>query len=456
MLNMTREIKTINGKQYAYDVSMVWTSDHTKRHKVSRYIGKIIDGDMENPRKVREIVAIRGVYEIGHLELVWSQMDDVISVLRDEFPDDLMKIIAFAFNRLIYPLPMKSIKSWVEKTWLSRTIHEISPKSLSSMLKRVGKDQEKQKRIFMKLMKKNEIVAYDTSALFSYSPGIRMAEFGHNNNDLMLPMIRIIMGFSRLRDEPCYIRLVPGSVSYIDTLRKTEEKMPPGTLFVMDRGFIDDDNFNKMDTDGLYFITPLKRDSKIPDYSMQSESFFMFRKRAIKFSSRTVDKYRIHLFEDILLRADEENEYYSLMDSGKTPKFSPEKAGKIAILTNTGEKPQVVFELYKFRNDVEEAFDVFKNLLQVDTPYLRDDDTLSGYAFVSFISLIAYYRILKLLKSKKINSRISVKDALLQLSKIYLTDVGDRIIMAEIPKKVRELAGILDMKPELFPKKVPS
>ena len=138
------------------------------------------------------------------------------------------------------------------------------------------------------------------------------------------------------------------------------------------------------------------------------------------------------------------------------PKFSPEKAGKIAILTNTGEKPQVVFELYKFRNDVEEAFDVFKNLLQVDTPYLRDDDTLRGYAFVSFISLIAYYRILKLLKEKRINSRISVKDAILQLSKIYLTDVGDRIMMAEMPKKVRELAGILDMKPELFPKSVPS
>ncbi|EQD74845.1 hypothetical protein B1B_02440, partial [mine drainage metagenome] len=59
------------------------------------------------------------------------------------------------------------------------------------------------------------------------------------------------------------------------------------------------------------------------------------------------------------------------------------------------EKPETVFDLYKFRNDVEEAFDVFKNLLQVDTPYLRDDDTLRGYVFVSFISLIAYYRILK-------------------------------------------------------------
>ncbi len=74
---------------------------------------------------------------------------------------------------------------------------------------------------------------------------------------------------------------------------------------------------------------------------------------------------------------------------------------------------------------------------------------------LSFISLIAYYRILKLLKTKKINNKISVKDALLQLLKIYFTDIGDRTIMAETPKKAGELAEILDQKPELFPKSVP-
>ncbi len=63
---------------------------------------------------------------------------------------------------------------------------------------------------------------------------------------------------------------------------------------------------------------------------------------------------------------------------------------------------------------------------------------------------------MKLLKAKKINSKISVRDALLQLSKIYLMDVGYRTIMAEIPKKVRGLAEILDLKSDQFPKSVPS
>ena len=62
---------------------------------------------------------------------------------------------------------------------------------------------------------------------------------------------------------------------------------------------------------------------------------------------------------------------------------------------------------------------LFKNLLMTDTPYLRDEDSLRGCSLVSFISLIAYYRILSLLKKKGINERISVKDAILQLSEIY-------------------------------------
>ncbi|MEM3592612.1 MAG: hypothetical protein QXW67_01850 [Candidatus Micrarchaeia archaeon] len=72
-----------------------------------------------------------------------------------------------------------------------------------------------------------------------------------------------------------------------------------------------------------------------------------------------------------------------------------------------------MFELYKFKNEIEEAFDVIKNHLQVNTQYLIDNDILRGYIFLSFISLIAYYRILKFIREKKINNRISLKDALL-------------------------------------------
>jgi transposase len=117
-------------------------------------------------------------------------------------------------------------------------------------------------------------------------------------------------------------------------------------------------------------------------------------------------------------------------------------------------KPTSMLRYFLPVNDIEESFDVMKNLLQADIPYLRDNETLRGYLFTSFLSLIAYYRTLKVLKKKGMNRRISVKDVILQHSKIYMTDVGEKTIAAEIPKKVRELAELLELNPDLFHKSV--
>ena len=47
--------------------SIVWDSEHRKRHKVSEYVGKVIIGDIENSKKIRKIVSIYSISEIDHL-----------------------------------------------------------------------------------------------------------------------------------------------------------------------------------------------------------------------------------------------------------------------------------------------------------------------------------------------------------------------------------------------------
>ena len=102
----------------------------------------------------------------------------------------------------------------------------------------------------------------------------------------------------------------------------------------MDREFIGDDNFDAMDISGLYFIAPLKRNSMIIDYSYDMRSFFMFRKRAIRYSAKKGGKYDLHLFEDLPIKANEENGCYARISEGKRINFFPVRTGKIAMLTN--------------------------------------------------------------------------------------------------------------------------
>ncbi len=67
--------------------------------------------------------------------------------------------------------------------------------------------------------------------------------------------------------------------------------------------------------------------------------------------------------------------------------------------------------------------------------YLHDAMALRGYFFISFLSLYVYFSILQMLKSHGLHPKISVKECLLELSKIYAISNGGRRSLSEIPAK---------------------
>ena len=87
---------------------MVWDPYRRKRHKTFGFLEKIVD---RKTARIRDIVAVKGAYEIAHLELAWSLMFDVIGTMRKTFPDDHMRMLDLVLNRIIYLMPLKSLKS---------------------------------------------------------------------------------------------------------------------------------------------------------------------------------------------------------------------------------------------------------------------------------------------------------------------------------------------------------
>lgn len=86
--------------------------------------------------------------------------------------------------------------------------------------------------------------------------------------------------------------------------------------------------------------------------------------------------------------------------------------------------------------------------------YLQDDDSARGYFFTIFTALYVHYGILNILKDKGINRKISVKEVLLELSRVYAIEMGRRNTLSEIPKKAEEIEKLLGIK--LFPKIISS
>jgi transposase len=447
------EIKKIGNHLYAYRATTVWDRKLRKRRKVSKYLGKWVDGKIVKAAERRP----GGVYELGNIALLWSILKEsgLDKLLQKFFPDHRDEIILIAFNRVIDPQPLKSMGAWHGKTYLAKVIKpSASPKSLATCLREIGADWNAQRDFFNTLITADEKLVYDTSAIFSYSRNLNLAEFG---KDFLLPHVNLLLAFSKTRKQPCYVRLVPGSVMDVKTLRVfTEEIRDKSAFLILDKGFLDRHNLGLLAEAGLNFILPLRRNSRMIDYGKRMSGWFIFRKRVIKYASYPHNSFQVYLFEDVLLRATEENEFYNLKAQGAPVTFHEEWAGRIALLSNARLRPQEAFLLYKSRDDIEKAFNVFKNMLRADTPHLRDEPSLRGYVFVTFVALFLYYRLLKKLVEAGLNRKMSVKDALLELSKVYAIEIGQREVLSEIPKKARVLADLLGLRLELFPKILPS
>lgn len=453
--NIPLEVKKIGKSYYLYRSTTVWDSAKKRRKKDSIYLGKITEkGVIEKAEKPKRV---RTIYEYGNAKALISLASDILPLLKEAFPDDYNEILAMSIVRLIRQTPIRLIKNVWEKLYLS-TENEVSlsPNTLSEKLRMIGSDWASQKVFFEHLLSKSRVLLYDMSSIFSHSENLRLAEKGHNADHLYLKQINFVLFFSQDNKIPVMIKSLPGSVRDIKSLKTVlNEFNLISCIIILDRGFASYVLADLLEEKELNFILPLKRNFEIIDYEMPLESYFVYRKRGIKWGKKTVNGKILYFFEDVKMRAEEETVFISLMTEGKrlSSEFNDEKKkfGRITILSNIDEDGEKIYLLFKQREEVETAFDAMKNEMENDKAYLSDDDAVRGYFFVSFLSLYLYYRILEILRKKELVGKISVNEVLLELSKVYLINYGDgKMKLSEIPAKADKISKLFDV--ELFPK----
>ena len=84
-------------------------------------------------------------------------------------------------------------------------------------------------------------------------------------------------------------------------------------------------------------------------------------------------------------------------------------------------------------------FDTFKNTLEADRTYMRNDYSMEGWMFINYLSLLYYYKIYHHLIEKDLLSKYSPLDVLFYLSKYRKVKVSTHWIDLETPKQTRLL-----------------
>lgn len=456
-LNIPLEVKELRPNcYYMYHSTTEWDKREKRVKRFSKYLGKITPKGLIEKGSVRKYLS---VYEYGAVKLI-------INLIRESIAEPLEKyfygyrdeLTAISLMKLLKDVPIKQMQDFWDKIYLSNEIKaQLSPDTISAIYRNIGLDLNSQYEYFNYFMTDKDYYAFDLSSIFCNSENINLAEKGYNKLRKKLDQINFLMIYSVSKKIPVMLKPMPGSIRDLSSLKHELKNINSKRIvLILDRGFASYQIPEELKKQTYKFILPLKSNYKIIDYNLILRNSFYYRNRGIHWNKKETPYGTLYLFEDIMLRGEMESTFIKKIEQGKKSKKefneSKNKFGRIPLLTNLKANGKDIYYMFKEKEGVEIAFDSMKNQLEIDKMYLQSTEAVRGYFFIIFNSLFLYYKILNILKQNKLNTKISVSDVLMILSKVYLVDFGHRQQLTEIPKKANSLIEKMNLNPEnIFP-----
>jgi transposase len=308
---------------------------------------------------------------------------------------------------------------------------------------------------------------------------------GYNSQRSFEPQVNLLFIFSPEYKVPLYYRMVAGDVRETKALKLTlEESGIQEAIVIGDKGFYSKENIENLSSEGLDYILPIRRSHSLCEYEPMKkgnkelfDDFFAFDERIIWYKKYKKNGHDLILFLDNKLKEQEEKDYLlrikkedeevitdtSTLSSatnlpvqteecqkqkGNTLEKFYEKQHSMGTITlhyslKKEKNPEEIFTCFKSRNEVENTYDAYKNILEADTSYMQGQAQMETWSFINFLALIMYFRIYKQLLEKQMLKKYAPKDILLFLEHIKKMKINDKWLQAEITKKSQTIIDML-------------
>jgi len=456
------EIKVIGGKYYLCKATSKWDPKIKRPRKISGdYLGVLTpEGLIPARRKLINIKESVSSKEFGSSWLLYSITGDIKERLESHFPDMWKEIYAISILRTVRPCAFRYIAERYDNSAMSEILPglSLSSSSITTLLKKLG-SRRKSISLFMKdfLFDEHEYLIFDGTDLVSFSKGMNDNQLGYNNKGIFDPKLNLLYAFMGGIDKnsPAYYRKFPGSICDVTAFSSFVSEMGINdTVIIADKGFGSKDNFEDLDKAGLNYIIPLRRNSQEYERSPLMaadksgfEGVFQYNDRPIwHYSCQDEDNHTVAVFLDSELRLQEEKDYVRRL-SAKYQGYTEDglrakqlEFGTIVLKTNLSETSEKLFHLYKRRVQIEQMFDDYKNLLDMDSSYLQNDTSMEAWLFINHICLMSCYKVFEMLRSYDLLKKYSVKGVLQEyLSNVRIENITGSWRYEAITKRNRDL-----------------
>jgi transposase len=417
------------------------------------------------------------------------------------FPDKWRQMLAAAFYMLCEGNVMMYIDDWFDETdvHFAERMDDYQCSRLFASItysERAGFFKE-----WVKARSEQEYIAYDVTSVSTYSKGIDIAEWGYNRDNEKLAQVNIGMFYGAESRLPVYYDLYNGSVadkSRLTFMMGGAEKLGiANARFVLDRGFVSEDNMRYMVENNYLFVTAL------PGHWLEAKRIISEHRNDVRKAVNRISKFdayalpidcslygfkmKAHLYFNAEKQAVDEKALYAhierleadleKMGKGKraTNKYTDlfvveqerpgiinfesdyEKiderlsyAGYFILLSNDESLgSDDVLRIYRGKDIIEKNFDQLKNNLDFKRLRTHANQTTDGKMFVGFLALILRSFLLGKLKGDKKTKHLTLEKTLIEFRKIKSITFEDltRMLMP-LTKRQRTILEVIGISPK--------
>ena len=458
-------VKRIGDKFYVYEYSTskirVSLDDGTFKWKTKTKMGKCIGSITEETGYVPNITRINyddiTAKNYGSYAFVVSHAQSTLSLLKEVFcQSDAEQIFVVATIFFVDGFTyMKNAKGIYEMSYLSSCYPNINVgyKALRTLYENLGTRQAKPKAFEQMLIKKSSgMVAIDGHVIACTSEMNDLSEFGYKASKLGTEQVNWLTAYDVISKTPLLSQLYSGAEPDKIAVKALFDRYSfSNTEFLVDRGFNSADDKALMSKSGNTYIVPMISTHKDYKYVLSNLKFdksryFTYNKNSytsmIYYQELSVGEVRCFAFQDTTRASAEKQDYIKALDAGKRGYDeeglvkSESYFGLFLLETNNYNlSAQEVFCHYKERWTIETYYNYIRNDVDFNALYQQDYFSMQGLGFIVSITGMIYHDI----KDVADRSKLRVKDIICEMSKLKMVYEGNKWLIRNNIKSVREL-----------------
>jgi len=430
-------------------------------------IGEIKDGKYieirKEPAKKKDGTKVIDIKDYGEVALCDSVGNELLDELKEVYDlKEAMQIYAIALLRAAYPdIKNRDIQMAYETSFVSEEYKKVplSENTISTLLENLGKAYRYICQFMLNRVAnlKGAHVVIDGMLKGSNGETDTFAEFSRKGKKKSSKDLSLIYAYDPLTQEPIAVKPYPGNMVDMTSMNDfINECGIKSGIIVADKGFYNPNSIAGIKKNrNLSYIVPLKQNSKkISDNEMNKDLSSLLEENkdenVFYKKKKTADDCFLYAFRNPKDAYNQETGY--LVRNRKKDTYDEEKYlekkdefGLIVFESNADLDPLVVYNAYSKRWEIELMFNMYKNIIELDTTRVHGDYRIYATEFINLLSVIISCRVKKKLNETGISKKYSYKQVFNYLAKAKKVRVGSSNTWQDstVVKYIAEMMEIL-------------